>query len=224
SGDLVDRARRRGARACERALVPAPPRPEAAPSAETRAAIDGLGERPLLVTVARLAPQKGLDLLCATAGLLTALPEARRPVWVVAGDGPLEGDLRRWVAEGDLPVRVLGRREDVPDLLAAADLVVSTARWEGQPLWVQEALALGAAVVATDVGGTREVTGEAARLLPAEPAVLAAAMLDLLADERARTELQGRARARALELPDLRATLGQLDRLYRGEGSPRGSS
>ena len=65
-----------------------------------------------------------------------------------------------------LPVRLLGRRDDVPDLMAAADVVVSTARWEGQPLGVQEALGLGAAVVATDVGGTREVTGDAAVLVP----------------------------------------------------------
>ena len=54
-----------------------------------------------------------------------------------------------------LPVRLLGHRDDVPDLLAAADVVVSSAVWEGQPVGIQEALHAGAAVVATDVGGHR---------------------------------------------------------------------
>ena len=51
-------------------------------------------------------------------------------------------------------MRLLGHRADVPDLLAAADVVVSSAVWEGQPVGIQEALHAGAAVVATDVGGT----------------------------------------------------------------------
>src|SRR5699024_11335639 len=59
-----------------------------------------------------------------------------------------------------------GRRDDVPDLLASADVLVSTSAWEGQPINVQEALAAGVPVVATDVGGTGEVTGDAARLVP----------------------------------------------------------
>ena len=91
---------------------------------------------------------------------------ARPIVAVVAGDGPLEAQLRRRVADEQLPARLLGVRGDVPDLLAAADVVVVPSSWEGQPLIVQEALRAGCAIVATDVGGTREVTGDAARLVP----------------------------------------------------------
>lgn len=214
SGDLVGRATARGASAAERALVPAPARRAAAPAEVTRASLGGLGDRPLLVTVARLAPQKGLDLLCETAALLAVGPEELRPVWLLAGDGPLENEIRRRVREAALPVRVLGRREDVADLLGAADVVVSTARWEGQPLGIQEALALGAAVVATDVGGTAEVTAAAARLVPTDPAALARAVRELLADDGARTALRRAARERAAQLPDLAATLDQLLRVY----------
>lgn len=211
SGDLVQRAADRGAALTSRALVPAPAHPDAGSPGSVR---DGLGVepgRPLLVTVARLAPQKGLDLLCDAAALLDGDP---RPLWVVAGDGPLEGRVGARVAAEDLPVRLLGRRGDVADLMAAADVVVSTARWEGQPLGIQEALALGAPVVATDVGGTGEVTGDAAVLVPQDPALLAAAVRRLLDDPVARADLARRAVLRAAELPDLDDTLDQLVAVY----------
>nr|WP_297427018.1 glycosyltransferase family 4 protein [uncultured Actinotalea sp.] len=211
SGDLVERARARGAVPAERALVPAPPRPQAAPAAVTRTALGLTEASALVVTVARLAPQKGLDLLADTAAQL----RDRDVVWLVAGDGPLQEELERRVMVDRLPVRVLGRREDVADLLAAADVVVSTARWEGQPLWVQEALSLGAPVVATDVGGTREVTGDAAVLVAPEAGRVAAAVRTVLDDPQERAALRERARRRAAELPDLGATLAQLDRVYR---------
>lgn len=215
SGDLVARARGRGARRAERALVPAPARPAAAPPGPTRAALGVPEDVALLLTVARLAPQKGLDLL---ADVAAALAEDR-VLWLVAGDGPLQAELERRVAAQRLPVRVLGRRDDVADLMAAADVVVSTARWEGQPLGIQEALALGASVVATDVGGTREVTRDAAVLVAPDPGAIAAAVRRLVTDPQARADLSRRARVRAAELPDLAATLDQLGRVY---GAARG--
>jgi glycosyltransferase involved in cell wall biosynthesis len=210
SGDLVARARWRGAALAERALVPAPARPAAAPAGSTRAAVGVPEHAVLLLTVARLAPQKGLDLLAETAAALAD----DGVLWLVAGDGPLQPELERRVRAEGLPVRVLGRRDDVADLMAAADVVVSTARWEGQPLGIQEALALGAPVVATDVGGTREVTGGAAVLVPPRADELAEALRTLVADPAARADLGRRALLRAAELPDLPATLEQLERVY----------
>lgn len=220
SGDLVDRAARLGARRTERALVPAPARPELGDPASVRDRLGVAADRALLVTVARLAPQKGLDLLADTAGLLRTRP---RPLWLLAGDGPLAGPLERRVRAEGLEVRLLGRREDVADLMAAADLVVSTALWEGQPLGVQEALRLGAAVVATDVGGTREVTGDGAVLVPTVPSEIAAAVDRLLADPDARTALRTRARTRAAQLPHLDDTLDQLERIWSAVRPSRGS-
>jgi glycosyltransferase involved in cell wall biosynthesis len=96
----------------------------------------------------------------------------------------------------------------VPDLLAAADLVVSAARWEGQPVGLQEALAAGVPVVATDVGGTGTVLGGAGLLVPAgEPAsvpeALAEAVARVLADPGLRARLAGASTRRAAELPTL---------------------
>ncbi len=214
SGDLVALAGAQGARVTERALVPAPAR--TAPvrtSAQVRA---GLGVAPgadLVVTVARLAPQKGLDTLVDAA----AVAARTRPglTWVVAGDGPLHDDLAARAAATGAPVRLLGRRDDVADLLAAADVVASAAVWEGQPLGVQEALALGAAVVATDAGGTREVTAEAAVLVPVGDAHgLGGTVAAVLADDARRAALREAARSRAAELPTLPDVLAQLARHY----------
>lgn len=215
SGDLAARARAVGARDAERALVPAPARRTAATDPATVRRALGLGDGDhLVVTVARLAPQKGLDTLLDAAAVLAARTE--RPVWAVAGDGPLHGPLAARIAAQGLPVRLLGRRADVPDLLAAADVVVSSAVWEGQPLWVQEALAAGAPLVATDAGGTREVTGDdGAVLVPVgDAAALAGAVGRLLDDAAARAALAGRARTRAGDLPDVAAVVDQLRRVY----------
>ena len=214
SGDLVARARARGAAHAERALVPAPARPAA--GADRAAVRQGLGladGASLVVTVARLAPQKGLDTLLDAAGRPGAVPGT---VWVVAGDGPLQGALTARITTDRLPVRLLGRRDDAADLMAAADVVVSSAVWEGQPIAVQEALGLGAAVVATDAGGTREVTGDdGALLVPVgDGAALAAAVHGLLADSGARARLADRARRRAAQLPGPDAVVGQLRRVY----------
>ncbi|KGM13674.1 glycosyl transferase family 1, partial [Cellulomonas bogoriensis 69B4 = DSM 16987] len=196
--------------------VPAPPRPQAAPRDSTRRALAIAQDAPVMVTVGRLAPQKGLDLLCDAASSLLGRPGL---TWLVAGDGPLEAAVRDRVGAEGLPVRLLGRREDVADLMAAADVVVSTARWEGQPLGIQEALALGSAVVATDVGGTAEVTGDAAVLVGTDGEEIGRAVAALLDDPDARAALSARARTRAAQLPDLEVTLDQLEGVYRRTGT-----
>lgn len=220
SGDLAQRARRRGARRVAHALVPAPPRrPPAHTTAEVRERLGLAPAERLVLTIARLAPQKGLDVLCDTARLLARPPDRSPPVplhWLVVGDGPLAEAVRLRITEERLPITLAGRRDDVPDLLTAADVVVSTSTWEGQPLAVQEALAAGAAIVATDVGGTREVTGPAADLVtPGSARHLAAAVHRVLTDPAHRDRLRQAARARAAELPGPADVVDQLHRLYR---------
>ncbi|WP_432492272.1 glycosyltransferase family 4 protein [Kineococcus gypseus] len=198
SGDLLQQARAAGAHRAQRALVPAPPLPPG------RAVLPP-GE-PVVLVVARLAPQKGLDVLLDAVALL------RRPVRVlVAGDGPLRERLAARVAAQELPVHLLGARGDVPDLLASADVVVSASTWEGQPVFVQEALRAGVPVVATDAGGTAEVTGDAAVLVPVgDAAALAAALERLLADPALRRERGAAARGRAAALPTAADALEQV--------------
>jgi len=155
---------------------------------------------PVILTVANLRPPKGLDVLVDAAAGLRDIPF----VWLVAGDGPLAaslaGDLEQRGLGGQ--VRLLGFRSDIPDLLAATDVFCLTSRREGAPRSILEAMAVGRAVVATDVGGVNElvVEGETGVLVPPDdPRAIAGALAALLADpeRRARLGSAGRARARA---------------------------
>ena len=220
SPDLAVQARGAGAREVRHAVVPAPSRTGVAeitgaptstpPDAPQRPPAPGAPhpDGPLTaLVIARLAPQKGLDDLLDAAARL----RGRGVRILVAGDGPLHDELAARIAAEGLPVELLGRRQDVPDLLAGADLVLAAARWEGQPVALQEALGAGRAIIATDAGGTRWVTGTAAHLVPVgDPAALAEAVLALRDPlERGRCEAASRRRAR--ELPGAEDLLAQLE-------------
>jgi len=78
-------------------------------------------------------------------------------------------------------MQCLGLRHDIPALLDAADAFVLSSAWEGMPLVLAEAMAMEKPIVATDVGGVRELLGESAHIVPAaNPQALAAAMLSLM--------------------------------------------
>lgn len=228
SPDLAEDARAAGARDVRHAIIPAPDTPAAGahpghripPHRAPSTPDDALD----VLVIARLAPQKGLDDLLDAAAQLRgggagsgpragarSGPRADRSIRIrVAGDGPLHARLTARIDAEQLPVELLGRREDVGRLLAEADLVVSAALWEGQPVSLQEALRAGRAIVATDAGGTRWVTGTAAHLVPVGDArALAAAIRDHVGDE-VRAAAERASRERAAQLPDARDMSEQL--------------
>jgi len=215
SPDLEDRMRSLGAAAVRRALVPAPPqRRSDDPAAQAKLRADlGAVERPLVAVVARLAEQKGLPVvLDASAGWARRTPA---PLVAIAGDGPLEGTLRARIEAENLPVRLLGRRSDIPELLAAADVAVVSSVWEGQPLIVQEVLRAGRPLVATRVGGVPGMVGDAALLIPpADPSALEAAVLRVLDDSALAGRLASAASAQAGRLPTEEDALDQLTSIY----------
>ena len=209
SQDLVQRVADRGARRVRLAVVPArPPVPARRTAAQVRheLGVDG----PLVVVVGRLAPQKDL----ARAIRVATDVADTGACWAVVGEGPLRPELEAQIAAADAPVTLLGRRGDVPDLLGAADVVVSTAEWEGQPVWLQEALQAGAPIVATDVGGTAAVVGDAALLCPPQDRTLADAIRDVLADPALAADLRARSTARARALPAVADALDQVEDVY----------
>ncbi len=185
---------------------------------EPVAGSDGLGVRHRLglapdalvaLTVGRFTEQKGYDvLLDSVPAVLDHVPETRF-LWV--GDGPLWAETSYEVARRGLGEQVLlpGRRSDVPDLMAAADLFVLPSRFEGLPLAVLEALAARLPVVATRVVGTKEAVldGETGWLVPPENAVaLAVTVITALQDaglrhrraEAARADFEARWTARRM--------------------------
>jgi len=199
SADLVERMTSLGARAVGLAVIAAPP--PRAPARDRYAVRLGLGLGPrtaLGVVLARLAPQKGLGVLLDA---LAEIPDTDL-LTVVAGDGPERAALQARIEAEGLPVRLLGHRDDVADLLHAADVVVSSAFWEGQPVGLQEALHAGAAIVATDVGGTAAVVGEAALLVPSgDPVSLSRALRDVVLHGAVRDDLRSKAVERSADLP-----------------------
>jgi glycosyltransferase involved in cell wall biosynthesis len=157
----------------------------------------GIGDAFVVLSTGRLAHQKGLEHLIRAASLLRSeLPALRL---VLAGDGPLRGELSRLVSDLGLEdvVRILGFRANVGELLAASDLVVLPSLWEGLSISLLEAMAAEKPVVTTSIASNREVTndGEAALLVPPKhPASLAAAIRTLAVDETRRMQLAKRGR------------------------------
>ena len=156
------------------------------------------GAAPVVVTLARLDPQKDLRTLLRAA---VQVPDAR---FLIAGEGPerpaLEAELDRLGLRGR--VELLGHRSDVAALLARADLFVLPSLHEGLPVSVLEAMAAGKPVVATAIGGTDEAVsdGETGLLVrPGDPGRLAAAIRVVLSDPALADRLgrAGRRRVRA---------------------------
>ncbi|MDX6225033.1 MAG: hypothetical protein QOE64_1409 [Frankiales bacterium] len=184
----------------------------AADAADRRAARSSLalGPEPLAVCVGRVCRQKGQDLLLAAwPTVRSALPDA---LCVLVGDGP---DLAAVQSSHVAGVRAVGRRDDVPSWLAAADVVVLPSRWEGLSLAMLEAMAAGRALVVSDVSGATEALGEVSAAVPVgDVPALADAVTQLLADPQ-RAAAEGAAlRRRAEELFDLRRTADELAAVY----------
>ena len=141
------------------------------PGARARTRADlGLGPAtPVIAVVGRLVTaQKGQDfMLRAMVDILRRRPDA---VLLIIGDGPDRGGLEALVGELNLTpaVQFLGRREDVPELLAAADVIALPSMLDAWPLAALEAMSAGRPVVAFATGGLVEIvrdgeTGQSCR-------------------------------------------------------------
>jgi glycosyltransferase involved in cell wall biosynthesis len=229
SSDLAANARRAGARDVRVLPAVAPPRP---PATRSRAEVrDELGlddGRPLVVAIGRLHPQKGYDVLLDAVARWEADGRLTTPPLVaIAGDGPLEAELTERIRAARLPVLLLGRRDDVADLLGAADLCVLPSRWEGSPFTAQEALRAGTPLVSTRAGGLPELLGDGAALVPVGDAgALADAVVRVLTDPEHAKDLTEAGRRQAATWPDEEAAARRLVAVYRellgapGTGSP----
>ncbi len=239
SPDLLEKAKQLGLEAGEIAVVPAPARgcmdcscmdhaaqPEisqdSAQSSDAGSGVDAgsgcassseasFGAAPCLLTVARLAPQKGLDLLLETATLIKQC--GIDFTWLVAGDGPLKAQLNQQIDDAALPVKLLGRREDIGALLAQADVVVQTSYWEGQPLTLREAMQAGRAIVATDVGGSAYTLAGCGQLVEPQAGPLADAVVAIISDPKRRETLEAASRAAVAKIPGETQLREQLDRV-----------
>lgn len=178
---------------------------------------------PTWATVAALRAPKGhQDLLQAWRMLLDSGQQARL---LIVGDGlerpTLQATIERLGLAGQ--VRLLGRRGDVPAVLAAVDGVVSASHTEALPTALIEAAAAGLPVVSTDAGGARDVvTAETGWLVPAhDPTRLATALQEAIGDPEEAVRRGKAARERAEEQFSWPVWTRRLDNLYRSMLRPR---
>ncbi|MGW0122581.1 glycosyltransferase family 4 protein [Streptomyces sp. NPDC003327] len=214
SSELVDRARRRGARDARLAPVTVPPArgPVCLHDGKARAEL-GAVDRPLIMAVGALEPGRGYGTLLDAARVWRDLDP--QPLLVVAGEGRRRAALQRRVTEEGLAVRLIGRRDDVAELLAAADVAVLPSRWEARSLLAQEALRLGVPLVATAVGGVPELVGDAAELVPyGDAEALAGAVRGLLEDAERRMDLAAAGRVQAGTWPTEDETVAHVLSVY----------
>jgi glycosyltransferase involved in cell wall biosynthesis len=217
--DLVKEALLFGAGRAELAEVPSPRVPELleqrpadpATRAQVRAALFSTAALdevdralPLVVTISRIAPQKNLPVLVEAASRL------RNPcTWVVLGDGDpdLLTQLQGQAHALSAPVHFVGARSDADRWLRAAEVFVLPSEWEARALVVQEAMAAGTPVVATDVGGLHDlVAGTGLLVIPGDPEAIVEATDRVLSDPDLRADLALRGRRVAETLPDGRDT------------------
>lgn len=196
-------------------------------AAPIRAALGVAADAPVVGILAALRPEKNHELFLSGAQRIHAeLPKAK---FLVIGDGPRRAELETLADKLGIAsaVHFLGSRQDVPELLAACDLVALTSHNEASPVSILEALSVGCPVVASNVGSVHEtvVDGETGRLFPAgDLDAFAAASIELLSNEPTRRSLGAAGRERVQQRWSLAAMVAGyeqlIERIHRAKTAP----
>ena len=192
-------------------------KPSTARRVETRAQFN-VADRFVWLAAGRLTAAKNYPtLLRAFSRLHVEFPRAE--LWIAGQGTVLEKRRLRVLAEAtgiSSAVRWLGLRDDLPVYLDAADAFVLSSSWEGMPLVIGEAMAMQKPVVATDVGGVRELVGDAGIIVPPnDPNALAEGMIRVLSmSEDQRPSMGNRARRRTQQQFNINEKADEWQALY----------
>ena len=177
----------------------------------------GFNDEFVVGTTGRLVHAKAFDVMLEVAREVAHCNSKVR--FVIIGEGPLRDDLERLKFSLGLEgiVTFLGKRSDVPELLAALDLYLMTSRREGLPLSLIEAMLAARPIVATAVGGIPDTLTDRVDgiLVPSDDVeAIARAVVDLAADADLRRALGSAARKKAIERYSPGNILSQLEAIY----------
>ena len=176
----------------------------------------------IIGTVTRLREEKGNEYLIRA---IHHIVDSGKPfILLIAGDGPLRDELEKLVEDLKLQdvVRFLGFRSDIPELLSVFDIQVIPSLTEGFPLCLAEAMAAKNAVVASQVGGMKDIGKDGETVLfspPKEPKILAEKILNLLSNEELAKKLADNA-SRYSEAFDIRNCVKNLEDEYEKLADP----
>jgi glycosyltransferase involved in cell wall biosynthesis len=171
---------------------------------------------PTIGCVGRLHQQKGYpDLLQAFKIVRDQISDIQL---VIVGSGKMEKELKSFVKMHNLSdsVTFAGSRSDIPEILNGLDLFVLPSLWEGHPIVLLEAMAVGLPVVATRVGGTTEIVidGETGLMVPPRnPSQLASAIITLMQNPDLRLKM-GQASRQRVGLFSIESMTSKIEDLY----------
>lgn len=160
------------------------------------------------------------NLIAAFSTLCRKYNDKSTPILLIAGDGDigLIEDTKKLILENDLKSRVilLGRRDDILEILNSSDFFVLSSKYEGLPTVLIEAMACKKFIISTDCGGSSEILGDTGILVPTENSeALANAMLDALTYSKEDIRLNGlKARKRVEDLFSLEESIEKWLSLY----------
>ncbi len=170
--------------------------------------------QPIIGTIGRLSTQKApLDFVAAAKIVLQQKPDVQ---FIMVGDGPLASEVHHAIGD-DQRIRVLGYRDDVPEILSIFDLFVLSSLWEGLGRALTEAMIVGVPVAATAVDGVPElVTHQQTGLLspPGDPPQLAENAIWLLDHPEEAQRMKRCARNRVVPAFSAERMVGQIEALY----------
>jgi glycosyltransferase involved in cell wall biosynthesis len=171
------------------------------------------------LAVGRFDPQK--DYPSMLQAFARVIHKHSNTMLLIAGDGPLRKTMENMTRDLGVEkyVKFLGIRQNIPQLMNAADAYVMSSSWEGMPMVLLEASATGLPIVATDVGGNREVVLDAITgflVPPRNPEALAEAMLRMMdLPEEKRREMGKAARKHIEENFSLDRVVDMWEALYK---------
>jgi len=172
----------------------------------------------LLGAIGRLHPSKGFNDLISALAYIKAKTNSVR--LIIVGEGELRGSLELQIINHNLSgtIKFAGLRNDIPELMSALDIFVSSSLWEGLPNVVLEAMVAGKPVVATSVGGTPEVVvdGETGLLVPPRnPEALARAIFRLLKNPELGSRMGRAGKERVLKQFSIQRMVTKTQQLYK---------
>ena len=184
--------------------------------AQTRAELGIPDGCPVIGTIGRIDTQKGITyLIKAARQVIEFIPQAH---FLIVGDGPKKEELEQEAKSLGIysNVKFAGHRSDIPVIQSMLDIQAFPSLWEGTPLTVYEAMAMGLPIVSTDVDGLGEVLvgGENALIVkPADPTRLAGGIVRVLNNKELSDKLRAGSRENSKRF-DIAQTALNLESIY----------